>query len=127
MKLDLSRTELEVLSADILSRLEMSAHFFGEGITDERRKTERASLWDARDMGTEFLESGEMLPAEYDFLYADGRQGSVGAPEGKIRLTSYSAPRSAAAGEVSRAADMEAVSEYFRRDSRRYDGVLKKY
>ena len=127
MTLEMTKEELRLLSGQILSRLRQNGgtEFLGGGETErpgssymnEAFSRRRAAETDSADEkwaeALNFLEMGEAR-----------RQPLPGA---EISPGSYSALGYVPPAERLGERGVEALSDYLRRDSRRYDGVLEKY
>jgi len=140
MELNLNKEELQRLSGEILSLLRLTGVSVDALSSDERViRKESVSNMDT-DVIKPFLHELDFPSRQgYDFLsLARGDKGQtrflqgedrakIAFNEGAENALAFSAPEVEGTDVLRRTRDMEKASDYFRKDSRRYDAQLEKY
>ena len=140
MELDLNIEELQRLSGEILSLLRMTGVAADSARPAERLIEKESVSYLYTDFGKRFYEEshfpyrdGYDFPtfdvggeSEYSFLRGEDKRYFVSGDTANNALH-FSMPGVHKADALQRRREMERTSEYFRKDSRRYDGKLEKY
>lgn len=127
MTLDMTKEELRLLSGEILSRLRQNggAEFLGGG---EAKRPESSHMNEPLPLRhAAGSDSAEEKWAEALSFLEMGEAHRQPLPGEEISSSPYSAPGYVPPAERLGEMGIEALSDYLRRDSRRYDGVLEKY